>query len=442
MSDKEENTLNEKLSDEFAEFQDEDDILDEERIAELTSDELEEILHREKKRGRTQGIILTLVAVSVCVFIAFFITTLFGGKKIKSNLITEDVIKKSDYLWKMIDRYYLWEEDENIENAQNAIYSGIVDSLGDPYSVYYTKEEFEDLLEGYSGEYSGIGAYITQNQDTLEAYISRPMADSPAEEAGLKANDYIYEVDGENVLGQDLNLIVSKIKGPEGTEVKIGVKHENEGEIETFTVTRRTIEVAVLESEMIENNIGYIWIYEFEDKTKSQFDKAYTKLKEDGMEGLIVDLRDNPGGDVEIVVSLCDEFLEDGMIIYSKDKNGKNQEYTADAACEKLPIVIITNENSASAAEIFTGALKDRGVAKVVGKTTFGKGIIQAVFELPNGDGLKITEAEYYLPSEVCIHGVGIKPDYEVELDYEAYKKDKTDAQKDKAIEVMKELLK
>ena len=159
------------------------------------------------------------------------------------------------------------------------------------------------------------------------------------------------------------------------------------------------------------------------------------------MNGLIVDLRDNPGGDLDVVINLCDMFLDDGLILYTKDKNGKNQEFMADADCEKLPMVIITNENSASASEIFTGCLKERGVAKVVGKNTFGKGIVQALFELEDGSGIKITESEYYLPNDICIHGVGIAPDYEVELDYEAYLKDKTDAQKDKAIEVMKELL-
>lgn len=434
---------NSKLTGEFAEFESEKESLKEENIAELSVEELEDIIKSEKSSGRIQGVLVTLAAVAVCVIIGFFIANLAGGaKKSKSDFMTNDVIKKADYLWDMIDKYYLWDEDRVEENARDAMYKGLVNSLNDPYSVYYTKEEFDDLTEDYSGEYSGIGAYITQNPDTLVSYISRPMPGSPAEEAGLQPNDYIYEIDGEDVVGQDLNIIVSKIKGPEGTTVNIGVRHENEGEIDTITVERRTIEVDRIESDMLEDNIGYIWIYEFEGKTKSQFDSAYKKLKEEGMEGLIVDLRDNPGGDLDVVTKLCDEFLEDGIIVYTKDKNGKGEEFKADAECEKIPMVIITNENSASASEIFTGCLKERGVAKVVGKNTFGKGIVQALFGLQDGSGIKITESEYYLPNDVCIHGVGIAPDYEVDLDYEAYRKDKTDAQKEKAIEVMKELLK
>ena len=433
---------NSKLTGEFSQYNDNKEALSDEAIAELTSEELEEILNKEKSRGRLQGIIISLAIVSVIALFGILLVYFAGGLKTeKSDLLTDEVIEKTDHLWKMIDNYYLWDEDKDIEGAKDAVYKGIVNSLGDPYSVYYTKEEFDELTESYSGEYSGIGAYVSQDPDTMESYIARRMPNSPAEEAGLLPNDYICEIDGENVVGQDLNVVVAKIKGPEGTSVELGIRHENKGEIETITVERRKIEVVRLESEMLEDNIGYIWIYEFEGKTLSQFEDAYNKLKEDGMKGLIVDLRDNPGGDLDVVIDLCDMFLDDGLILYTKDKNGKNQEFMADADCEKLPMVIITNENSASASEIFTGCLKERGVAKVGGKNTFGKGIVQALFELEDGSGIKITESEYYLPNDICIHGVGIAPDYEVELDYEAYLKDKTDAQKDKAIEVMKELL-
>ena len=433
---------NSKLTGEFSQYNDNKEALSDEAIAELSSEELEEILNKEKSRGRLQGIIISLAIVSVIAVFGIMLVYFAGGLKTeKADLLTDEVIEKTDHLWKMIDNYYLWDEDKDIEGAKDAVYKGIVNSLGDPYSVYYTKEEFDELTESYSGEYSGIGAYVSQDPDTMESYIARPMPNSPAEEAGLLPNDYICEIDGENVVGQDLNVVVAKIKGPEGTSVELGIRHENKGEIETITVERRKIEVVRLESEMLEDNIGYIWIYEFEGKTLSQFEDAYNKLKEDGMNGLIVDLRDNPGGDLDVVINLCDMFLDDGLILYTKDKNGKNQEFMADADCEKLPMVIITNENSASASEIFTGCLKERGVAKVVGKNTFGKGIVQALFELEDGSGIKITESEYYLPNDICIHGVGIAPDYEVELDYEAYLKDKTDAQKDKAIEVMKELL-
>ena len=433
---------NNNLTNEFSQYTDNKEALSDEAIAELTSEELDEILSKEKSRGRLQGIIISLAIISAIAIIGILIVSFTGGfKSKKSQIVNDEVVEKTDYLWKMIDKYYLWDEDKDVKKAQDAVYKGIVSSLDDPYSVYYTKEEFEELSESYSGEYSGIGAYVSQDPDTMESYIARPMPNSPAEEAGLLPNDYICEIDGENVVGQDLNVVVAKIKGPEGTTVDIGIRHENKGEIETITVERRKIEVVRLESEMLEDNIGYIWIYEFEGKTMSQFEEAYNKLKEEGMQGIIVDLRDNPGGDLDVVINLCDKFLGDGLILYTKDKNGKNQEFIADADCEKIPMVIITNENSASASEIFTGCLKERGIAKVVGKNTFGKGIVQALFELQDGSGIKITQSEYYLPNDVCIHGVGIAPDYEIDLDYDAYLKDKTDAQKDKAIEVMKELL-
>lgn len=414
---------------------------EDEVIAELSKEELEELLKQERANGRGQGILFTLIGVSLVAVILAIVFAIFSGvNSKKSGILNEEAQSKASYLWKMVEKYYLWDLDE--EAARDSMYKGMLASLGDPYSVYYTVDEFNDLIESSNGEYSGIGAYISQNPETMECYIARPMPGSPAEEAGVVANDYIYEVDGENVLGQDLNIIVSKIKGPEGTTVKIGFKHENKGEIETIEIQRRTIEVKMLEYEMAEDKIGYIWIYEFEQKTFSQFEKAFDELKKDGMEGLVIDLRDNPGGDLDIVVQLCDKFLDEGIIVYTKNKEGTGQTYKSDAKCDKLPIVIITNGNSASASEILTGALKDRGVAKVVGTTTFGKGIVQCLFSLKDGSGVKITESEYYLPNDECIHGIGIEPDYEVELDIEAYREKNIDAQKDKAIEVMRGLIK
>lgn len=408
---------------------------------EMTREEFDELLKREKASGRGQGVLFTLIGVGlIAAILAVILVFASASSGKKSGFIDKAMDTKANYLWNMIDKYFLWENDA--DNARELMYKGMLNSLDDPYSVYYTVEEMSDLMESSSGEYSGIGAYISQNPDTKECYIARPMPGSPAEEAGVLPNDYIYEIDGEDVLGQDINVVVSKIKGPEGTTVKIGFKHENKGEIDYINIERRTIEVAMLEHSMLEDNIGYIWIYEFEGKTLSQFNSAYDELKKDGMKGLIIDLRDNPGGDLDCVVKLSDKFLDEGTIVYTKTKNGKGETFKSDAKCEKLPIVIITNENSASASEILTGSLKDRGVAKVVGKTTFGKGIVQALFELNDGSGVKITESEYYLPNDECIHGVGIDPDYEVDLDYEAYHKDGTDAQKDKAIEVMKELIK
>ena len=409
---------------------------------ELTREEFDALIKKAEKKGKRKAFRLVFVLVAIVVILSLCVSAIKLYLKNDSGFDYKSFQTKSSYLWKIVNTYYLWKDDVDSDEAVENMYRGLINSLGDPYSVYYSKEEFSELTESYNGEYSGIGAYISQNMDTLEIYISRPMPGSPAEEAGLLPNDYIYEVDGENVVGQDLNVVVSKIKGPEGSTVDIGIKHDNKGEIETVTVGRRTIEVTMVEHEMLEDNIGRIWILEFEGKTLSQFEKAYDDLISQGMEGLIIDLRDNPGGDLDVVTKLADKFLDEGIIVYTKNRNGKGDVFKSDAECEKIPIVILTNKNSASASEILTGSLKDRGVAVVVGETTFGKGIVQSVLSLADGSGIKITDSEYYLPNDECIHGVGITPDYEVDLDYAAYRKDGTDAQKDKAIEVMKGLLK
>lgn len=416
---------------------------------EFTPEEFEAILKMERKKGTRRGVLITLLIVAivaVTVFAVLIVGSSKGGSEKGSSryesLLSDDFKTKSDYLWAMVQSHFLWEDKIDSKAAQDKMLQAMMNSLGDPYSCYYTEEEFSEMLESNSGEYSGIGAYISQNPDTKDLYISRPMPGSPAEEAGVVADDYIYTVDGEDVTGQDINVVVSKIKGPEGTTVKIGFKHNNEGEIDVIEIERRTIEVKRLESELIDGNIGYIWVYEFEEKTDTQFKAALDKLKDEGIEGLIIDLRDNPGGDLDVVCDMADMFLDEGTIVYTKEKNGGGETRKSDAKCEKLPIVILTNGNSASASEIFTGSLKDRGVATVVGTNTFGKGIVQAVYSLTDGTGLKITESEYYLPNDECIHGVGIAPDIEIELDREKYIEDGTDNQKEKAVEVMKGLLK
>lgn len=409
----------------------------------LTPD-IESIIKKEKRKGRLQGalvclftiVLISLAAMSVRVIYKSVMKSIYPEKA----LLNEDGEKKISMLWGMIDKYFLWDIDE--ETVRDGMYKGILSSLDDPYSVYYTKAEMDDIIESSSGKYSGIGAYVTFDAESGITYISRPMPGSPAEESGLLPDDYIYEINGEDVRGLELNVVVSKIKGPEGSDVVISVKRAGENDLLDITVTRRTIEVDMLESKMLDDNIGYIWLYEFEKIAVSQFDRAYEELEKQGMKGLIIDLRDNPGGDLEAVVDLADEFLPEGTIVYTKDKNGKGQTFKSDAAMKDIPLVILVNGNSASASEILTGSLKDHGVATIVGTTTFGKGIVQSLFTLNDGTGVKITESEYYLPNDECIHGVGVEPDVKIELDIEKYRKDGSDNQKDKAIEILKEKMK
>lgn len=410
----------------------------------ITQEEFERIKLQERKNGKIQGTVTTLIVVAAIAFFCFITSIIFSffGIYIGPKGITKKAsMKKVDDLWKMVERYYLWESDD--EAAVEGMYKGMLDSLGDPYSVYYTKEEFADINESSSGKYSGIGAYVTQNVETGESYVSNPMPGSPAEEAGLLPGDCFVKIDGEDVKGLDLNVVVSKIKGPEGTDVVLTMRHEGESELFDVTVTRRTIEVAMLESRMLDDKIGYIWLYEFEKIAIKQFDRAYEELEKEGMDGLIIDLRSNPGGDLDAVVNLCDEFLPEGTIVYSKNKHGKGETYKSDAEYLDVPLVLIVDGNSASASEIFTGSLKDYKRATVVGTTTFGKGIIQGLFGLADGTAVKITESEYYLPNDECIHGIGIEPDVKIEFDSKAYKKtDETDNQLNKAIEVLKDKLK
>lgn len=409
----------------------------------LTPD-IESIIKKEKRKGRLQGalvclftiVLISLAAMSVRVIYKSVVKSIYPEKA----LLNEDGEKKISMLWGMIDKYFLWDIDE--ETVRDGMYKGILSSLDDPYSVYYTKTEMDDIIESSSGKYSGIGAYVTFDAESGITYISRPMPGSPAEESGLLPDDYIYEINGEDVRGLELNVVVSKIKGPEGSDVVISVKRAGENDLLDITVTRRTIEVDMLESKMLDDNIGYIWLYEFEKIAVSQFDRAYEELEKQGMKGLIIDLRDNPGGDLEAVVDLADEFLPEGTIVYTKDKNGKGQTFKSDAAMKDIPLVVLVNGNSASASEILTGSLKDHGVATIVGTTTFGKGIVQSLFTLNDGTGVKITESEYYLPNDECIHGVGVEPDVRIELDIENYRKDGSDNQKDKAIEILKEKMK
>lgn len=410
---------------------------------EMTTEEFNELLRKERSNGRGQGVLITLAVIGV---ICLLLTGIVAGVKsltgAGSSVIDSDVKDKADLLWSLIDRNFLWEDKVDKEAAVDNIYKGMVNSLGDKYSVYYTKEEFDALNESISGTYSGIGAYVTQDIETGYCYISKPMQGSPAEKAGLSTNDYFYEIDGENVVGLELDIVVSKIKGPRGTTVDIGVKHENQGEIETYTVTRDVIEVQTIEGEMLDDEVGYIYIEEIDEPTLGQLNTQFDDLKSQGMKGLIIDLRDNPGGDLDVVCKMCDKFLDKGIIVYTKDNNGKCDYYKSDESAEKLPIVILVNGNTASAAEIFSGALKDRGVATIIGTQTFGKGIVQSIRQLRDGSGIKLTESEYYLPNDECIHGVGITPDIEIELDKEKYLEDRTDNQKEKAIEVIKGMIK
>jgi len=338
---------------------------------------------------------------------------------------------KMEELNRYIDQYYLFDYEE--EDIENGIYKGLMAGLGDVYTGYYTPEEYASFMESSNGSYSGIGAVLSQDYKTGIIQVVRAFEGSPAEEAGLKTGDYLYKVEGEEVTGKDLSLVVTDLKGEEGTEVHISIMRERGADVIDLTLVRKSIQVPTVEYELLEDQIGYIAISEFDDVTDDQFLAALDELEAQGMEKLIIDLRNNGGGLVDVTCTILDYLLPEGLIVYTEDKNGERDEIFSDENCFKGQMAVLVNGNSASASEIFAGAVKDYGVGTLIGTQTFGKGIVQSLFPLSDGSAVKITVSRYYTPSGNNIHGVGITPDIILEYDEDAEK----DNQLQRAIEVL-----
>jgi carboxyl-terminal processing protease len=357
----------------------------------------------------------------------------------------DEVVEKINKLEALIDKYYLEEVDDS--TLADGIYKGLLASLGDPYSCYYTADEYKALMESSSGVYCGIGATVTQNVNTGVITIVKPFVNGPAYEAGILPGDIVYKVNGEEVTGEDLTEVVSRIKGEEGTVANITIIRNGVDDPIEFAITRRTVEVPTIEYEMLDNKIGYIAISEFDEVTAEQFRKAINALDKKGQKGLIVDVRDNPGGLLDTVVDILDRMLPKGLIVYTEDKYGKREEKYSDGKEEfDKPLVVLINGNSASASEIFAGAIQDYNKGTIVGTTSFGKGIVQSIIPLYDGTAIKVTVSKYYTPKGKNIHGVGITPDVKVELKDELKQKavinKKEDNQLQKAIEIIKKEIK
>lgn len=353
-----------------------------------------------------------------------------------------EVEQKIDEINLYIDLYYYNEIDR--EKQKEALYDGIMQGLDDPYAGYYTPEEFSELQEDSSGEYVGVGALLTQGTDKLVTVV-RPLKGSPAEEAGLLAEDVIVEVDDKSVEGVELELVVKWIRGEENTTAHLYVYRPSTQEYLDFYITRRVVENYTVSSEMLDNQIAYIKVDQFNENTDEEFDEQLEALRKQSAKGVIIDLRDNPGGLVSSVVNMCNSIMSEGVIVSTKDRNGKQTScYKADnkKSCD-LPIVVLVNGNSASASEIFSGAMQDTGNATIVGVQTYGKGIVQSVIPLSDGSAIKLTVAKYFTPNENDIHTVGITPDFIVELPdgrENAVNIDRAeDTQLDKAIEILME---
>lgn len=341
----------------------------------------------------------------------------------ETALNMEQVGEKLNQIQDIIQKEYLYEEKLDVGAEEAGIYMGFLSGLDDPYAAYYTPEELASFLDETNGSYCGIGAMVSQNIQTGISTIARVFEGSPAEEAGLRPGDVLYKVDGEEITGMDLSLVVNNyVKGEEGTTVTLTVYREEDNAYTDLVVTRRPIDVQTVSGKMLQDGIGYISVLEFDRVTDQQFKDKLEELLGQGMKKLIIDLRDNPGGEVTTVVSMADYILEDGgRILTVASREGTEEAYDAeDGHSLDIPMAILVNGNSASASEVFTGAMKDYGVATVVGTKTFGKGIVQTLIPLSDGSAIKLTTDHYYTPDGHDIHEKGIEPDVTVELSEEA----------------------
>lgn len=318
----------------------------------------------------------------------------------------------------LIDENFLFDYDE--KQLYDGSLKGMFENLKDPYTAYYTKDEFDKLMESVNGKYAGIGVAV---QASDEGYIKAISVfdESPAKKAGIEVGDYITKVDGESYSADQLEEAVSKIRGNVGEKVKITVLRKNDkdkAEEKEIEVERANVKVDTVDSKVVEKDdkkIGYLRVKEFEDVTKEEFAKELKSLKDQNVDGIVMDLRNNPGGSLDVCLAVADTFLDEGAIVSTVDKKGKEIVENSDKEMDKTPMTILINENSASASEILAGAFKDRGRAKIIGKTSFGKGIVQKLFPLEDGSGVKITISEYFTPNKTKIHKIGVKPDIEVE---------------------------
>lgn len=330
----------------------------------------------------------------------------------------------------------------NDEDLINGAIKGYVAALGDPYTVYYTKEEMQEIMQETNGNYVGIGIYMTLNKEKNAIEVIKPMENSPAEEAGILQGDLIIKVDGETYTGEKMQEASNKIKGEAGTKVKLEILRGTQ--TKEFEITRKKVLISHISTKILDNNIGYIAISDFDGGCSDEFEEKYKKLKSQGINKLIIDIRNNGGGIVDEAINILDLMTnKNSTLLVTKNKIG-NEEVTKSKKepIINMPVVVLTNEYSASASEILAGALKDNKKAILIGTTTYGKGVIQELRQLSDGSGLKITTNEYFTPNRNAINKVGIKPDIEVELPDDTKTQlvieEKDDNQLQKAIEVLK----
>ncbi len=402
----------------------------------------------EKKRFKVYKMIMLIVLVA---FITFLCTSIgmyqifINSNLEKSSILAtkasnSDITATLNRYKKIIDKYYLGEIDE--EKLKEGAIKGYIEGLDDPYTEYISKEDMKDYLDDTMGNFVGIGIYMVKNAEANKIQVLAPIKNSPAEKAGILPGDLIMAVDDVTYTGEEMSVVSNKIKGEEGTSVKVEIMRGNE--TKTFDLKRESIKVNPVEGKVLENQIGYIEFSSFDEGTAEDFKTKYEELEKQGIESLIIDLRNNGGGIVDEALEIADYIADKGsVLLYEVDKNNKEEVKKAESdPIINLPIVILTNENTASSSEILAGALKDLGKAKICGIKTYGKGVIQQVLTLADGSGLKITAEKYLTPNKTEINKIGIEPDEKVELPDTVKNvllvEEKDDTQLQKAIQMLK----
>ncbi len=350
-----------------------------------------------------------VAALLVLVCIVSVLATYLVTRNFYEPLTSSEGLPLSEFsrVEQIIDDYYL--RDYDMEKLQYAALKAMVAELHDPYSAYYTPEEYAALTNDLSGEYYGLGMVIVMDSENNLAKVQSFLDGSPAEQAGIQIGDYIISVDGQDVTGMPLKEISALCLGENGESVSIGVKRGDE--TLEFNLVRGEITREMLTYAMLDDSIGYICILQFGGNCEALFDETMTYLRENGAAGIVIDLRNNPGGYLDVVVSMLDTLLPEGTVVYTENKNGDRQIYSSEASCIDIPLTLIVNGDTASAAEIFTGAIQDYNWGKVVGTTTYGKGVVQNIIAIESGAGIKITSSEYFTPKGRSINGNGIYPD-------------------------------
>lgn len=397
-----------------------------------------------KRTAFLWAVVLIIVTVLSTFIITNTVAISMGGKVVITQEDFESVksVDKLLSLKEYIKTNYV-EEAEDGKLIEGAI-KGMFESLGDPYSAYMTKEEFINFNESTTGTYGGIGVIVSMGEEGYVTVVA-PIEDTPGEKAGLKTNDKIIKVDDKDIIGIDLEAAVALLKGQKGTRVKLTVMRENIKEPKEFNITREIIILKTVKSDMMENDIGYIRISMFDEDTGSEFRKALEDLKSKNMKGLIVDLRQNPGGYITQCVEVADELLDEGLVVYTVDKSKKRENYKSGRDKVEVPFVVLIDEGSASASEILSGAVKDRKAGLLIGVKTFGKGLVQSIEQLRDGSGVKLTTQKYYTPSGISINKIGIQPDIEVkamEIREDQKPEDILDVQLDRAVTELLNLIK